>query len=88
MNKIEIIKQRLTEAFAPTHLEVIDESDQHIGHAGHQGGGRHFAVVIAADKLNGLSRVAAHRLIYSQFEDLMPHEIHALRVKVLPSINP
>lgn len=86
MNKIEIIKQRLTEAFTPTHLEVIDESDQHIGHAGHQGGGRHFAVVIASEKLNGLSRVEAHRQVYSQFADLMPHEIHALRVKVLPSV--
>lgn len=83
MNKIDIIKQRLTDAFEPTHLEVIDESDQHIGHAGHQGGGRHFAVVIASDKLKGLSRVDAHRKIYALFTDLMPHEIHALRIQVV-----
>ncbi len=81
--KIEIIRSRLIEAFAPSYLNVIDESDQHIGHAGHQGGGRHFAIEIAADSLQGLSRVNAHRKIYSLFQDLMPDEIHALRIKVI-----
>jgi BolA protein len=78
-----IIQQRLTAAFAPTHLQVIDESDQHIGHAGHQGGGRHFAIIIAAAHFNSLSRVAAHRAIYALFADLMPQQIHALKIKIL-----
>ncbi len=83
MNKLELIISRLQQAFSPESLEVIDESDQHIGHAGHQGGGRHFAIVISAVSLKSLSRVAAHRKIYALFEDLIPKEIHALRIKII-----
>ncbi len=81
--KQQMIYDRLKQAFSPDFLEVVDESDQHIGHAGHQGGGRHFAVRIKATALMGLSRVASHRKIYALFTDLMPDEIHALRIEVI-----
>lgn len=79
----KLIFDRLELAFHPTHLEVIDESDQHVGHAGHQGGGRHFAIVIAAECFKSDSRVAAHRKIYDLFSDLIPEKIHALRIKII-----
>lgn len=79
----KLIEDRLKAAFSPTSLEVIDESDQHIGHAGHQGGGRHFAVVIRASALQPLSKVDAHRKIYALFEDMIPTTIHALRIKII-----
>ena len=81
--KVALITERLQVAFSPAHLEVLDESAAHAGHAGHQGGGRHFAIIITAESLAGLSRVAAHRQIYALFVDLIPHEIHALRICVL-----
>ncbi len=77
-----IIETRIREAFAPLRLQVIDESDQHAGHAGHQGGGRHFAVVISGEAFTGLSRVEAHRKIYHLFADMMPDQIHALKIKL------
>lgn len=80
--RVELIRQRLDEALHPTYLEVIDESDQHIGHAGHQGGGRHFAIVIAAPELTDLTRVQAHQRIYALFADMIPEKIHALKIKV------
>lgn len=81
--KAALIKARITAALSPTYLEVVDESSQHIGHAGHQGGGRHFAVVVQAKALQGLTRVAAHRKVYELFLDLMPDQIHALRIKII-----
>lgn len=78
--RIEIIRSRLRQAFSPSHLEVIDESDQHRGHAGYQGGGRHFAILISAECFRGISRIAAHRQIYALFTDMMPDPIHALRI--------
>jgi BolA family transcriptional regulator, general stress-responsive regulator len=81
--KVVLITQRLQDAFLPTQLEVLDESAAHAGHAGHQGGGRHFAIIIAAESLRELSRVEAHRRVYALFGDLMPNEIHALRIQVL-----
>lgn len=83
VNKIDIIRNRLTKTFSPTYLEVIDESDQHIGHAGYQGGGRHFAIVISAESFKNLKRVESHRLIYTLLNDLIPNEIHALRIQIV-----
>lgn len=82
-NRSTLIETRLQQAFAPTYLEVIDESDKHLGHAGHQGGGRHFAVIIASASFQTLTRVQAHRQIYALFTDLMPDKIHALRIQVV-----
>lgn len=82
-SKIDFIRERLQAAFAPSYLEVIDESDQHIGHAGHQGGGRHFAIVIRADCFINLTRIAAHRQIYALFAEHIPEHIHALRIQIL-----
>jgi BolA protein len=81
-DRVAIITSRLEQAFSPSQLTVLDESDQHIGHAGHQGGGRHFAIYIAADRFKSLTRVAAHREIYALFSDMMPDTIHALRIHI------
>ena len=78
--RIICITERLNKAFSPTHLNVVDESDEHHGHAGHHAGGSHFKVEIAAPALAPLSRVEAHRKVYAVLADLMPHEIHALRI--------
>lgn len=80
--KLELIRMRLQQAFSPDHLEVVDESDEHIGHAGHQGGARHFAVIISADCFKKIKRVEAHRQIYALFADMMPEQIHALKIKI------
>lgn len=82
-SRVELIKKRLQDAFSPTELTVLDESDQHHGHAGHQGGNRHFAVIINAPCFAALSRVEAHRQIYALFTDMMPDQIHALRIQVV-----
>jgi len=81
LERVALIRERLQSAFTPDHLEVIDESDEHIGHSGHQGGGRHFAIVIGAQCFYGMSRVEMHRQIYALFTDLMPDQIHALKIK-------
>jgi len=83
IDKKTLIRQRIELAFTPSFLEVTDESDQHVGHAGHGGGGRHFAVTIAADYFQGKSRVASHQAVYALFNDLIPQEIHALKIKII-----
>lgn len=77
-----IIESRLQDSFSPEYLQVIDESDKHIGHAGHQGGGRHFAIIIKASCFEGMPRVEAHRHIYALFAELMPAPLHALRIEI------
>lgn len=80
---LELIKERLERALSPAFLEVIDESQQHIGHPGASGSGGHFRVRIKAASLQGLSKVKQHRLIYAQLKELIPLAIHALAIEIL-----
>ena len=78
------IKQRLVAALAPTRLELDDQSDRHIGHAGHDRRGEsHFALVIESAAFTGLNRVARQRAVYAALGDLMQERVHALTIKAL-----
>ncbi|WP_303809956.1 BolA family transcriptional regulator [Sandarakinorhabdus limnophila] len=77
------IQSRLMAALAPSHLEVIDDSHQHHGHAGHRGDDAesHFTVKISAASFAGQSRIARQRAVYAALGDLVaPDRIHALRI--------
>ena len=78
------IKQRLMARLAPTSLELEDQSDHHIGHAGHDSRGEsHFALVIESAAFNGLTRVQRQRAVYAALGDLMQERVHALTIKAL-----
>jgi len=85
MQRISQIRQRLMQAFNPTQLEIIDDSEKHKGHAGAAGGAGHYTVIIAADCFKELNRVAVHRKIYEVLQDMIPHEIHALQIQLKKS---
>lgn len=68
-------------AFAPTHLEVVDESAHHVGHAGAAAGGGHFRALIVAGVFAGKSALQRHRLVYAAVSDRMKGEIHALALR-------
>jgi BolA protein len=70
----------LRAALNPLALEVQDDSHLHAGHAGAREG-RHFTVRITAERFDGLSRVARHRLIYDSLQLLIPRGIHALAIE-------
>ena len=80
MDRVALIRERLTQALAPAQLDIIDDSHQHAGHAA-AGGAGHFTVLIVTDRFAGMSALERHRLVYASVGDLMPHEIHALSIK-------
>ena len=77
------LQQRLQERLAPTRLEVLDESAQHLGHAGQDGTGfgTHFRVRIDSPLFAGRSRVAQHRLVYDALRDYIDGGLHALAIE-------
>ena len=86
MRTEELIAQKLTEAFAPQSIKVLDESHRHEGHAGHRPGGQtHFRVYIVAELFKGMSRLQRHRLINQPLSGELKAGIHALAIEVLPS---
>src|SRR5262245_66643155 len=64
MARRDLIAEKLTKAFAPASLDVVDESHQHVGHAGHREGGEtHFSVYSVAEAVRGKGRVGRKRMI-------------------------
>ncbi len=77
--RAERIAARLTEAFAPTLLQVVDESARHAGHAGAQPGGEtHYAVLLVAAAFAGESRVARSRAVHAVLAAELSGGLHAL----------
>ena len=79
MSVADTIRDKLTARFAPTRLEIVDESHRHAGHAGARPEGEtHFALTIVAPAFKGLGRVARQRLVYETLADELATRIHAL----------
>lgn len=74
------IRAALEAAFAPTALEVVDDSHRHAGHAGARDGRGHFHVAIASERFRGLAPLARHRAVYAALGELMTTDIHALSI--------
>jgi BolA protein len=83
----EALRIRLQERLATTQLEVLDESAEHLGHAGQDGTGvgTHFRVRIASPAFAGKPKVACHRLVYDALRDYIDRDrgIHALAIETL-----
>jgi BolA protein len=78
------IRTKLTDAFAPTRLEVVDDSARHAGHAGARPGGQsHFNVLIESAAFAGMNRVARQRQVYAALSEELAGPIHALSLKAL-----
>jgi len=81
---IDVIQAKLNEAFAPTRLEVEDDSARHSGHAGATPGGEsHFNVVIESAAFAGAAKVARQRMVYRALAEELAGPVHALSVKAL-----
>ncbi len=68
-------------ALEPQHLEILDESHKHAGHAGARDGRGHFSVLVVSERFAGCTRVARHRLLYRALEQEMRDAIHALAIQ-------
>jgi BolA family transcriptional regulator, general stress-responsive regulator len=67
--------------FAPSKIELIDNSALHKEHANNGGG--HFQLKITSSQFCGKSQIMRHRLIYETLADLIPQQIHALSIEAI-----
>lgn len=68
---------------APKHLDVINESALHSGHAGDDGSGEsHWRIVIQAPSLDDMSRIGRHRAIHAALGQDIIGRIHALAIDI------
>jgi BolA protein len=81
MRTQDLITEKLTKAFAPESLSVVDESHLHAGHAGARPGGEtHYRIYIVSEAFSGKSRVDRHRMINATLASELAGSVHALAI--------
>ena len=81
----DTIREKLTQAFSPETIEIIDESEQHRGHGGwREGGETHFRVRVASRAFAGMSRVDRQRAVYQVLAEELAGPVHALALDAQP----
>lgn len=80
----DVIVEKLTKAFTPERLEVIDESHRHAGHAGARPGGEtHFNIYIVSAAFGGKSRLERHRMVNAALAEQLQGGVHALAISAV-----
>lgn len=82
-DRIERIRQALSQGLDTQEISIRDDSHLHIGHAGAASGLGHFFVTIRSPRFAGLNLLQRHRLVYEVLGDLMKTDIHALQIRTL-----
>jgi BolA family transcriptional regulator, general stress-responsive regulator len=81
MSVRDIITNKLTRAFAPQRLAVVDESHKHAGHAGARPGSEsHFRITIVAEAFREKNRIERHRMINAALSSELAGPVHALAI--------
>lgn len=90
MSLQSVMQEKLTRAFSPERLVIVNESHLHAGHhhhgSDHHGafdgtGETHFRVRIVSVAFTGLSRVARHRAVNDLLADELKAGVHALAIE-------
>lgn len=83
MRVADEMEEKLRAAFSPSHLEIVDDSESHRGHAGFQEGGQsHFNVSITAAAFGPMSRIERHRAVHKALGAELVGRIHALALTI------
>jgi BolA protein len=82
------IGEKLTSAFTPEELDIVDESGRHAGHAGASRedgsqGETHFHIRLVSTAFEGLGRVERQRRVYAVLKDELAGPVHALSLAAL-----
>lgn len=69
------ITVRLTEAFDPLHLQVVNESHQHNVPPGSES---HFKVTLVSEAFTAKRQVQRHQAVYAALAEQLQGPVHAL----------
>ena len=78
------IKEKLTTAFRPVALRIVNDSAHHAGHASSPGSGEsHFSVYVVSEAFSGKSRLERHRMVNAALAEELSGKVHALAITAL-----
>jgi stress-induced morphogen len=71
------IHEKLLAAFAPSHLDVINESHMHSVPKGSE---THFKVVVVSEQFDGKPLLQRHRMVNAALQNELDTGVHALSI--------
>jgi len=82
MNFFDKIKENINKKINPENLILIDNSSFHTKHKSFDLDKFHLKIIIKSVKLKNMSKIAAHKEIYSILKDEIKNKIHALEIEI------
>ena len=82
MNFFEEIKDKIEKKIKPDQITLIDNSSLHAKHKSFDPNKFHLKIIIKSEKLKRMSKIDAHKEIFSILKDEMKTKIHALEIEI------
>ena len=82
MNLFDKIKEKINKKINPENLILIDNSSFHTKHKSFDSNKFHLKIIIKSKKLRSMSKIMAHKEIFSILKDEMNNKIHALELEI------
>ena len=82
MNFFEHIEKKINKKINPENIILIDNSSLHIKHKSFDSNKFHLKIIIKSEKLKSMSKIMAHKEIFSILKDEMSNKIHALEIEI------
>ena len=81
-NFLEKVKAKINEKLITEQLTIVDNSNLHSRHKSFDSEKFYLKLIIKSDKLKSMSKIDAHKLIFSILRDEMKNKIHALEIEI------
>ena len=79
---LEEVKEKIRNKLNPEELSLIDNSFLHTKHKSFDPKKFHIKLVIKSKELKKISKIEAHKIIFSILKDEMNRRIHALEIEI------
>jgi len=82
MNFFDKIKEKFNKKINPENLILVDNSGLHTKHKSFDSQKFYLKIIIKSEKLRAMSKIDAHKVIFSILQDEMKNKIHALEIEI------
>ena len=79
----EEIKKKITKEINPDNIILIDNSHLHKKHKSFDINKIHLKIIIESKELKKMSKIEAHKKIFSILKEEMRNKIHALEIEII-----
>ena len=82
MSLFNAIEAKINKELSPENIKIIDNSGLHTKHKSFDSSKYHLKIIISSKKLRSMSKIEAHKEIFSLLKDEMNNKIHALEIEI------